>query len=171
MLGGAWLATRWKRKGPVLALLCLPPIAGCVILIAVDHTKAHRSVLLFGYYIISFYPAISLLIYSWSTQNTAGDTKRKVTTAWLFIGQSAGTSSAPYLYTPAEKPRYLRGLVSNLVLFVVLVVLAMLYLTWLNRRHADRRVARGKARDVADQSMVEGRELGKAKVGGRGNGG
>jgi hypothetical protein len=36
----------------------------------------------------SVYPAISPLIYSWSGQNTAGDTKRKVTTATLFVGAS-----------------------------------------------------------------------------------
>src|SRR5690242_11866519 len=30
------------------------------------------------------------LIYSWSSQNTAGETKKKTTTAVLFIGQSAG---------------------------------------------------------------------------------
>jgi len=36
-----------------------------------------------AYYLTSVYPAISPLIYSWSGQNTAGDTKRKVTTEIL----------------------------------------------------------------------------------------
>lgn len=63
-LGGAFLATHWKRKGPVLALLCIPPIIDCVILIAVEHTAKNRRVLLFGYYIISFYPGISFSAFS-----------------------------------------------------------------------------------------------------------
>jgi hypothetical protein len=62
------------------------------------------------------------------------------------------------LYTTSEKPRYLRGLISNLALFIViivLVVLTTLYLAFLNKRHANRRVALGKAADVVDQSMED----------------
>lgn len=166
-LGGAFLATHWKRKGPVLALLCIPPIIGCAILIAVSHTAKNRGVLLFGYYIISFYPGISPLIYSWSAQNTAGDTKRKCTTAFLFIGQSAGNILGPHLYTTAEKPRYLRGLISNLVLFIVIIVLVALttlYLMVLNKGHANRRVALGKAADIVDFSMENKKEWVKSKA-------
>lgn len=35
-------------------------------------------------------PSIAPLIYSWSAANTAGETKKKVTTGILFIGQCAG---------------------------------------------------------------------------------
>lgn len=52
-MGGAWLATVWKMKGPVLALLCLPPIAGCVMLLRIPHDDAHKAPLLVGYYIVS----------------------------------------------------------------------------------------------------------------------
>lgn len=51
-MGGAWLATVWKMKGPVLALLCLPPIAGCVMLLQITHDNAHKGPLLAGYYIV-----------------------------------------------------------------------------------------------------------------------
>jgi hypothetical protein len=89
-LGAAFAATHWKVKSPILALLCIPPIIGLSILLAFEHTAAHRSVLLFAYYITSVYPAISPLIYSLSAQNTAGETKQRMTTAILFIGQSVG---------------------------------------------------------------------------------
>lgn len=52
-MGGAWLATAWKMKGPVLALLCLPPIAGCCMLLNIPHDDAHKGPLLVGYYIVS----------------------------------------------------------------------------------------------------------------------
>ena len=87
---GAFAATHWKMKSPVLVGLCIPPIIGIAILLNVDHTASNRGVLLFAYYITSVYPAISPMIYSWSGQNTAGDTKRKVTTGILFVGASAG---------------------------------------------------------------------------------
>ena len=57
-MGGAALATYLKKKGPVLALLCIPPIVGCVILLCLEHTKSNRGPLLAGYYLISVYPGI-----------------------------------------------------------------------------------------------------------------
>ena len=58
-VGGAYLATYWNRKGIVLALLCVPPIIGCIILLALPHVPAHKGALLTGYYLISFYPGIT----------------------------------------------------------------------------------------------------------------
>ncbi|KAI9675458.1 MAG: hypothetical protein M1822_008936 [Bathelium mastoideum] len=155
-LGSAYLATLWKVKSALLIALCLPPIAGCVMLLVVEHDKAHRGILLAGYYIISVYPAISPLIYSWSAQNTAGDTKRKVTTGILFVGQSVGNVVGPHLYQPSEAPKYTRGLTSNLALFVVLIALVcvgILVIWILNAKHARMRVSMGKAEKVVDLSM------------------
>ena len=84
-LVSAFGATHWKMKSPILAALCVPPIIGISIMLGVEYTPKNRGVLLFGYYITSVYPAISPLIYSWSGQNTGGDTKRKVTTGVLFV--------------------------------------------------------------------------------------
>lgn len=52
-IGGAYLATYLKKKGPVLALLCFPPIVGCAMLLAISHTPANRGALLAGYYLVS----------------------------------------------------------------------------------------------------------------------
>jgi Na+/proline symporter len=117
-----------------------------------------------GYYLISFYPGISPLIYSWSGQNTGGDTKRKVTTGLLFIGASAGNIIGPHLFRPSEAPRYSRGLRSNLALFVVILILVVLgafYITYLNRKHANRRVELGKSAEVVDLSMETSDMLGE----------
>lgn len=162
-LGGAWLADRFRMKSPVLLLLCLPPIAGCSILLSVGRSPGDRAVLLAGYYIISFYPGISPLIYSWSGQNTAGDTKRKVTTAMLFIGQSAGNIVGPLLFRPSEKPYYTRGLTANLALFAALAVLiavGMLWIRILNGRQANKRRAMGKAEHIQDASMADRKKVG-----------
>lgn len=161
-LGGAWLATRLKKKSPVLILLCIPPIVGIIILMVVGRGRSNRGVLLFGYYMTSFYPGISPLIYSWSGQNTGGDTKRKVTTSILFVGASAGNIIGPHLFKPSERPHYYRGLRANLALFVgivVLVLLAMLWIKILNRRHAATRESMGKAANIVDLSMEKGRQV------------
>jgi hypothetical protein len=58
-MGGAAFATWTKKKGPALALLCIPPIIGCVMLLTITHTPSHRGPLLVAYYLISVYPGIS----------------------------------------------------------------------------------------------------------------
>jgi hypothetical protein len=155
-MGGAWLATRWKKKGPVLVMLCIPPVIGIIIMMVVGRGKEHRAVLLVGYYLTSFYPGISPLIYSWSGQNTGGDTKRKVTTGILFVGASAGNIIGPHLFKPSEKPKYARGLRSNLAIFVTIIVLVVLAMCWikiLNRKHAAIRESMGKSAVLVDLSM------------------
>ncbi|RDW88008.1 hypothetical protein BP6252_00040 [Coleophoma cylindrospora] len=155
-MGGAAFATWTKKKGPALAFLCVPPIIGCVMLLTLTHDVANRGPLLVGYYLISCYPGITPLIYSWSSQNTAGETKKKTTTALLFIGQSAGNIVGPHLYTTQEAPRYTRGLTSNLALFIVLVILVGIttaYLMFLNKKHATMRRQVGKAAVIIDRSM------------------
>ncbi|KAK5106250.1 hypothetical protein LTS08_000368 [Lithohypha guttulata] len=157
-MGGAWVATKLKMKGPVLAFLSLPPIAGCVMLLFLPRSASTRGVSLCGYYLISVYPGITPLIYSWSAANTAGETKKKVTTGFLFVFQCAGNILGPNLYTVDDAPRYTRGLLSNLALFVVLILLYAVqafYLFVLNKRHAQRRVAMGKSAKIIDRSMME----------------
>ena len=98
----------------------------------------------------------------WAGQNTASDTKRKVTTGVMFIGASAGTIIGPHLYTPEEAPRYYRGIRSNLALFVVIILLVgvgALHITYLNKRHAKERERLGKSAYVVDLSMTKSSKL------------
>lgn len=52
-MGGAALATYTKKKGPVIGLLCIPPIIGMVMLLCIAHTPGNRGPLLVGYYLVS----------------------------------------------------------------------------------------------------------------------
>lgn len=151
-IGGSWLATRLKKKSPVLIMLCVPAIIGILMLMLLEHTKRNRGALLAGYYLVSFYPGISPLIYSWS----GVDAKRKVTTGILFVGASTGNIIGPHLFTPSEAPRYSRGLRANLALFITIILLTLLSVSWitiLNRKHATMREAVGKSANIIDISM------------------
>ena len=111
----------------------------------------------------SFYPGISPLIYSWSGQNTGGDTKRKVTTSILFVGASAGNIIGPHLFKPSEKPHYYKGLRANLALFVAIILFVVMAVCWikiLNRKHAARREELGKSANIVDLSMEKTRQAG-----------
>ncbi|WYZ43126.1 hypothetical protein EsH8_VI_000825 [Colletotrichum jinshuiense] len=172
-VGGSWIATKIHKKGPVIAGLCVPPIVGCVMLMVLPNTAGRRAARLGGYYLISVYPGITPLIYSWSAANTAGDTKRKCTSAALFVGQSVGNVVGPLLYKPAEAPKYTRGLTSNLVLYCVIVMLVVatsLYLAFLNRSHSKRRVAMGKSAVIIDTSLFSAEEAEKMKQAGQSTG-
>ncbi|UKZ76489.1 hypothetical protein TrVFT333_004195 [Trichoderma virens FT-333] len=106
--------------------------------------------------------SITPLIYSWSAQNTAGDTKRKCTSALVFIGSSAGNIVGPLLFTPDEAPSYSRGLRANIVFFVMVILfvgITSLYLRYLNSDHAKRRVALGKNAVILDMSLETAEEV------------
>ncbi|TDL29098.1 MFS transporter [Rickenella mellea] len=155
-VGAGYAATRFKLKSPILVFLTLPPIAGAAALLHIPRGPTHRGGLLAAYYIISFYPAISPLIYTWSSQNTSGHSKKTLTTGILFIGQSAGNIVGPFLYTTAEAPLYHRGLTSSMACFAALCAVVgatAAYLAFLNRQQSKRREALGKSGSYIDTSL------------------
>ncbi|KAI9147584.1 Endochitinase 1 [Paramyrothecium foliicola] len=158
----AYVSMKWKVKGPVIAILCVPPLVGLSILLHFPHDDEHRAVLLGGFFCLSTFTGITPLIYSWSSQNTAGDTKRKSTSAAVFIGASAGNVVGPLLFRPDEAPGYTRGLRANIAFFslvVLLVAITTLYLKWLNRGHSMRRAAMGKSAVIVDLSLETAEEV------------
>ncbi|GAB1209156.1 hypothetical protein APSETT445_007923 [Aspergillus pseudonomiae] len=127
--------------------------------------REQKGVLLFGYYLVSFLAGITPLVYAWEAQNTAGDTKRKCTSAVVLIGMCAGNVIGPQLYSTSQAPLYRPGLISNLILFVIVGVFAILtnlYLIYLNRKHAQRRLDLGKSAQIVDESMFSKQKVGKA---------
>ncbi|KAE8150255.1 major facilitator superfamily domain-containing protein [Aspergillus avenaceus] len=154
ILGGGWLATRFQRKGLVIVGFALVAALGTLLMLVVP--REQKGVLLFGYYLVSFLAAITPLIYAWEAQNTAGDTKRKCTSAVVLIGMCAGNVIGPQLYSTSQAPLYRPGLISNLILFVltgVFAILTNIYLIHLNKKHSQKRQELGKSARVIDESM------------------
>lgn len=159
ILGSSWGATRFKRKGLAIALVSVLPTVGTVMMLTVP--RKHKGVLLFGYYLVSCLAAITPIIYTWHVQNTAGDTKKKCTSAMVFIGMCTGNVIGPLLYSVDDAPEYRPGLISNLVMFVLVGVISLLipmYLALLNKKHEKRREAMGKSAARLDESMLKKNE-------------
>ncbi|KAJ4366425.1 hypothetical protein N0V83_008061 [Neocucurbitaria cava] len=178
ILGSSLFATRFKRKGLTIALVAILPILGTILMLTVPRNSHNKGVLLFGYYLVSCLAAITPIIYAWHVQNTAGDTKKKCTSAMVFIGMCTGNVIGPLLYSLDDAPLYRPGLISNLVMFVLVALVALaipVYLKVLNGRHERRREELGKSRVRVDESMLKKGEIGVAKEvemeGGGGGGG
>ncbi|KAL4982145.1 major facilitator superfamily domain-containing protein [Aspergillus falconensis] len=160
ILLGGWLATKFRTKGLVIAGIAMIAAVGTILMLTVP--REQKGVLLFGYYLVSCLAGITPLVYAWEAQNTAGDTKRKCTSAVVLIGMCTGNVIGPQLYSLEQAPEYRPGLISNLIMFILVAIIAViadLYLYWLNKRHAKRREELGKNARVVDESM-----LGKAKL-------
>jgi hypothetical protein len=175
----AAISQRIKLKWPVLFFLCLPPIAGGSALFVLGRGSELRNKLLACYYVVrathlsefeklsfhlqcqlSFFTAIQPMLYTWSSQNTAGHTKKLCTTAIVFVAQCAGNIVGPLLYRTEDAPDYHPGLLSNLVCWIVLAVLTLVtaaYLRVLNARHAALRRAAGKSEPATDESLEDAR--------------
>ncbi|PYH97197.1 MFS general substrate transporter [Aspergillus ellipticus CBS 707.79] len=162
ILGGGWLATRFQRKGLVIIAFAAISAVGTVLMIVVPRDQ--KGVLLFGYYL------------AWEAQNTAGDTKRKCPSAVVLIGICAGnicpSPSSLRISLPlnpsTDTPLYRPGLISNLILFVLVGVFALmtnLYLIYLNRKQARKRRELGKSARVVDESMARKKPDGEGEQG------
>ncbi|KAG2412225.1 hypothetical protein HFD88_009782 [Aspergillus terreus] len=158
IIGGGWVATRFQRKGLVIVGFAIVAAIGTLLMIVVPRDQ--KGVLLFGYYLVCvpYNP-----VYAWEAQNTAGDTKRKCTSAVVLIGMCAGNVIGPQLYSTDQAPLYRPGLISNLILFVLVGVFAIitnLYLVYLNKKHAKKRREMGKPAQIVDESMLAKKVLG-----------
>ncbi|KAG8170017.1 hypothetical protein KVR01_000762 [Diaporthe batatas] len=155
IIGTGWIAQRIQRKGLVIAATSVLPTIGTVILLTVP--RHQKGVLLFGYYLVSCLAAITPMLFNWQAVNSGGDTKKKCTSAVVFIGMCAGNVIGPLLYSTDQAPLYRTGLISNLIMFVLVGVIAALipfYLMYLNKLHAKRREELGKSAIIIDESMI-----------------
>ncbi|KAJ7045769.1 major facilitator superfamily domain-containing protein [Mycena alexandri] len=155
-IAAATISTKIKLKWPVIFFASLPPIAGSTALYTLGRGTELRNTLLGCYYVLSFFTALQPMLYTWSSQNTAGHTKRTVTTGVVFVAQCAGNILGPLVYKTQDKPYYKPGLVCDLVCWILLSVVTLItagYLAYLNKRHAARRVALGKPEKITDTSL------------------
>ncbi|KAK0219377.1 major facilitator superfamily domain-containing protein [Armillaria nabsnona] len=152
----AEISTRLKLKWPVVFALSLPPIAGASALYTLGRGVELRNTLLGCYYVLSFFTGLQPMLYTWSSQNTAGHTKKLCNTGIIFVAQCAGNIVGPLLYTTDQKPYYHRGLIANLICWILLSLLTLVtaaYLSFLNQGQAAKRRQLGKAGKVADKSL------------------
>ncbi|KAJ5721242.1 major facilitator superfamily domain-containing protein [Penicillium malachiteum] len=158
IVGGGWLATRFKMKGMIIALFAALSTIGTILMLVIP--RSNKGVLLFGYYMVSTLAAITPIIYAWEAQNTAGDTKRKFTSAIVLV-------IGPQLFQTSQAPAYRPGLIACLIMFILVGIFAILtdfYLIILNKKHAKKRKLLGKSAVIVDKSMLAKDEIQHSKA-------
>ncbi|KAK4112413.1 MFS general substrate transporter [Canariomyces notabilis] len=166
IIGSGWVATHFQHKGLTITAVSVLPVVGTILMLSVS--REHKGVLLFGYYLVSCMAAITPLIYAWQAQNTGGDTKKKCTSAVVFVGMCTGNVIGPQLYSEDQKPLYRSGLISNLIMFALvggISAIIPVYLMFLNRQHAKRREELGKSAVLVDESMIGNNQMESSKAG------
>ncbi|KAH9894530.1 MFS general substrate transporter [Xylariomycetidae sp. FL2044] len=162
ILGSAWLATKCSRKGIVITGLSVLPTVGTILMLTVPRNEHNKGVLLFGYYLVQCLGAITPMVYTWSAQNTGGDTKKKTSSAMMFMGMCTGNIIGPLLYNINDAPLYRPGLIANLIMFILVGILGLLipmYLMVLNKWHARKREELGKQANLVDESMLRRKDM------------
>ncbi|KAK1224660.1 hypothetical protein PQX77_012405 [Marasmius sp. AFHP31] len=149
----SYVASHWRIKSLVIAVLVLPVIVGLALLYVHEFPL---GVLLLGYYFLSFLFGMNPLMISWMTANTGGSTKRSVMMSAYNGAAAAGNIIGPLLFTDNDAPLYASGLRAILGIFVALlgvVGLQVLNLIMLNKLKERQRVRNGKPAKLYDTSM------------------
>ncbi|KAJ6066224.1 hypothetical protein N7444_000216 [Penicillium canescens] len=113
----------------------LIPMIGTIIQFSLPH--AARGILLFGYYLTGAYNAPYVMLLALVGSNTAGTTKKVVTSGVVWTAYCAGNIAGPFFFPQQDGPRYHLGTGVLLGSFVLQCLMALgfrLYLRWLNKQ-------------------------------------
>lgn len=113
----------------------------------------HRVGRLIMYYLTGIQQAAFVLILSILTGNTAGHTKKVVTSATLFVGVCVGNIGGPFFYKSNQAPEYQLGIGSMIVGYAVEIGLVFVLGLLLRRENKKRDAIQGiDVSSAAEQS-------------------
>lgn len=158
ILLASYLAQKAKLKGPILATIMAPVVAGLAVLYSVPRGKSNQGPLLAGYYLLAFLFGGNPLLVTWIVGNTAGQTKQSVMMSLYNAASGAGNIVGPLLFNEKDAPQYIPGLRACLGIFstmVAVVGIQVANLMILNKMQSRRRVRNGKRAHMVDHSMQD----------------
>ncbi|WVQ84269.1 hypothetical protein IAT38_006421 [Cryptococcus sp. DSM 104549] len=123
----------------LLPISCIPVVIGAIVIwTAPWHVRAGP---LIGYYLVASFGAPYVLLLTLASANTAGATKKGVTSGFIFIGYNVGNIAASYLVFTQEKAIKYRSTWIAVIVCMVFASAASLVLRYLY-------VAENKKRDA-----------------------
>lgn len=137
------IIVRFLKSRMLVAILYMAFVLAMICVLAFS---TNTSAELAGYWISGISPCGIILITSCVTSNTAGFTKKLLTTAIMLVGYSAGNVIGPQIFRSTDAPHYNHakaGCVGCYCATIILMTLLTCYNMWENRRRDKAREALG----------------------------
>ena len=132
------IAAKWNnRRCLVTVFACCVPIIGTGILYGVARTAIPAQMV--GLYLVYTYFGPYVVGISLAQANTAGNTKKNVSFAILYIGYAVGNLIGPQTFRASQAPAYTGGVIAMLCCYCACIGLICLY--WLVCLRMNRRVS------------------------------
>ncbi|OCF34903.1 allantoate permease [Kwoniella heveanensis BCC8398] len=134
----SYFADKYKNiRTWLLPASCIPVVVGALV---IWQAPWHPTIgPLIGYYLVASFGAPYVLLLSLATANTAGATKKGVTSGFIFIGYNVGNIAASYLVFSQEKPIKYRSTWIAVIVCMVFASAASIVLRYLYTAENKRR--------------------------------
>ncbi|ETS84022.1 hypothetical protein PFICI_05898 [Pestalotiopsis fici W106-1] len=142
-------ASKYNMRGPIIIVLLLIGgiLGGCLLAFSAHDSKGS---LLAGNYLMNVIGSALPLLYSYSSANYSGHTKKVTMNALLLMSFCLGNIIGPLTFRDVDKPNYLPAKITVVVTSAVAVVLTailMAYYSWENKRR-DRLAQEGHKENI-----------------------
>jgi len=128
----------YPNKRCLMQFICnVPAVIGSALIYTLPSSA--RVGRLIAFYCTNFTNGSLPMMFALTTTNIAGQTKRSVASAILFVGYSTAFIIGPHFFITAEAPRYNTGFLTMTITFALAAVMPggyFLYMKYLNRRKA-----------------------------------
>ncbi|GAA6008255.1 hypothetical protein JCM11491_001945 [Sporobolomyces phaffii] len=132
-----WADKKNVRMLPFAASIA-PSIVGLGLLVGFSNggaTGAHKGPLIVGILLAQTFISSIAMLFSFSAANCAGSSKRSVVNALLLVAFSVGNLCGTQVFQAKDKPQYLPGKISLLVLLIVLFPSALVMHRYIRRQN------------------------------------
>ena len=122
----ALVSFKVPRSRTIVMCICeLVTVMSCCLLWKLP--KHNKAGLLFGVYTLGVFSGAYAVILGLQVANTAGYTKRSISSSGLFVGYCLGNFVGPLVFRPQDAPRYAPGLIVVMATAATAAVLCMVY--------------------------------------------
>jgi ACS family allantoate permease-like MFS transporter len=151
----SYIGAKWhNRRCLVCVAACIVPIIGTAVVYAVDRGNVGGQMV--GIYLLYTYFGPYVVGIGLAQANTAGNTKKTVVFAILYIGYAVGNLIGPQTFRAEQAPAYTGGVVAMIVCYCVCIMLICLYwavCVWNNKRVAPGGERRTSAAELMDDLL------------------
>ncbi|KAL1304395.1 hypothetical protein AAFC00_003395 [Neodothiora populina] len=157
------ITSRWKdTRLYFMAFSSLPPLCGFLVMSLLPNEPKYKWTKWGGYFLSV--PFVISLFLAWSLipSNTAGRTKRTLTSSFTFVGYCVGNMVGSQIFQAKDAPRYTNGTVACAVCFGLEFVLLCIWRTTLVLRNRRRERAMQNDGLSEEERIKKAKELGEA---------